>query len=202
MKILGVGLSRTGSKSLNNALLLLGYRSIHFEPQRLKDVILGTSKNPEFRRYNDVDAVTDIPAAYFYRELQDAYPECKFILTVRDVDSWFESIKWHFEHTSPGEFGRAMRKLIYGAETKAIETLFKKKFQDHNEQVVRTIPKTQLLIMNILEGDGWEKLCPFLGVPVPEQPFPHVLEPGRKLVKLSRERGVVQAIMATRQYER
>ena len=31
-----------------------------------------------------------------------------------------------------------------------------------------------LLEMNIIEGDGWEKLCPFLGLPTPAVPFPHL----------------------------
>jgi hypothetical protein len=27
--------------------------------------------------------------------------------------------------------------------------------------------------MRITEGDGFEELCPFLGVPIPSEPFPH-----------------------------
>ena len=45
----------------------------------------------------------------------------------------------------------------------------------HNNEVKAYFKNrpTDLLILNIREGEGWEKLCPFLGVDVPEVPFPH-----------------------------
>jgi hypothetical protein len=43
---------------------------------------------------------------------------------------------------------------------------------DHVEHVKATVPKDQLLIMNITEGDGWAPLCKFLGRPIPDVPFP------------------------------
>lgn len=39
-----------------------------------------------------MQAVTDYPAALFYRELIDTYPEAKVILTNRNVDSWYEYV--------------------------------------------------------------------------------------------------------------
>ena len=65
MKILGVGLSRTGTMSLTIALHKLGFRAIHYDRVRLNDILDGSSRNPDFRRYDDVDAVLDIPSAYF-----------------------------------------------------------------------------------------------------------------------------------------
>lgn len=44
-----------------------------------------------------------------------------------------------------------------------------------NQQVVQTVPPERLLIYNV--KDGWEPLCTFLGVPVPEEgeeSFPHL----------------------------
>ena len=40
----------------------------------------------------------------------------------------------------------------------------------HNEAVKETIPASQLLVFEV--KDGWEPLCTFLGVPVPDEPFP------------------------------
>src|SRR5206468_1738050 len=79
MKILGVGLSRTGTMSLTLALRQLGFRAMHYDRVRLNDVLDGSNTKPDFRRYDDVDAVTDIPSAYFYRELLEAYPESRAI---------------------------------------------------------------------------------------------------------------------------
>jgi hypothetical protein len=200
MKILGVGLGRTGTMSLTVALRRLGFRTMHYDRVRLNDILDGSNPNPDFRRYDDLDAVTDIPSAYFYRELLEAYPEAKAILTVRDVDDWWRSIERHvnvlFPYKPPKLFGYDSRQralgasprtdpgaenhfkmlllnMVYGS-TIALEYLYKKKYLDHNASVVNDVPPERLLVMDITAGDGWAKLCAFLGAPVPDLPFPHV----------------------------
>jgi hypothetical protein len=178
MKILGAGLSKTGTTSLHRALGILGFKSLHFDDKRLNDVIDGTNSNPNFRRYDDVDAVLDIPAACFYEELVQAYPHCKCILTLRDEDSWWRSIEFHFNVRSPVSSREAqpfkwnLRHYAYGSAV-ASEFLFRKKYREHNERVLRRIPVERLLVMDITRGDGWQELCPFLKVPIPAIIFPH-----------------------------
>lgn len=198
LRVIGAGLSRTGTHSLSAALELLGLKSIHFDTQRLSDVLDGSNQTPDFRRYDDVDAVCDLPAAVFYPELMAAYPECKVVLTVRDVDTWYTSIREHFrkhpitnetrlkfriarklgiEHADFREseidsFRRHVRHYVYGS-TVPREFLFKKRYREHNAQVIATVPKERLLVMDITAGDGWENLCPFLDVDIPDKPFPH-----------------------------
>jgi hypothetical protein len=48
-------------------------------------------------------------------------------------------------------------------------------FEEHNKQVIEYFKNSpsQLLVMNIIEGDGWNKLCNFLNKPIPNKPFPH-----------------------------
>ena len=179
MYILGAGLSRTGTTSLHVALQTLGLRSLHWEPDRLSDVVTGANNKPTFNRYDDVDAVTDIPAAYFYRELMEAYPDCKVILTVRDAHAWYCSVKHLFEVSVPRyitnrrvlEEARALQQLVYGSE-RVTEFLYKKRFNDHNDAVQRLVPRQRLLVMDIASGDGWSKLCPFLGIAIPKIDFP------------------------------
>ena len=43
-------------------------------------------------------------------------------------------------------------------------------FEKHNEEVKRTVPKERLLVIE--PGSGWQPLCEFLGVPVPNEPYP------------------------------
>lgn len=202
MKILGVGLSRTGTLSLHAALQILGLSSLHYDTVRLNDVLDGSNIRPDFRRYDDIDAVVDLPAAYFYDEFLIAYPDCKCVLTVRSVDDWWRSVSRHFnEHyppQSPGygikrrlkrywgsskqanqnlrrDYNRIriqLRNLVYGS-TIAQEYIYKKKYLQHNERVLDKIPRERLLVMDIASGDGWDKLCPFLGVAKPAGPFPH-----------------------------
>jgi len=196
LRIIGAGLGRSGTRSLHEALTMLGYRSLHFDQTRLNDVLIGAESKPDFRRYDDVDAVTDLPASWFYRELFAAYPDSKVILTVRDPEEWWRSILAHFTYYSVREdsrmkhkigkflglrglmeddyhqFRRRLRNLVYGSPTPK-EFLYKKRFADHNNLVIATIPADRLLIMDVCAGDGWEKLCPFLSVPIPNTPFPH-----------------------------
>lgn len=203
MKILGVGLSRTGTLSLHSALQVLGFSSLHYDTVRLNDVLNGSNNRPDFRRYDDIDAVVDLPAAYFYDELILAYPDCKCVLTVRAVDAWWKSVSRHFNEHHPAEapgyglkrrlksfwkpprepvqdlsrdYNRIriqLRNLVYGSTT-AKEYIYKKKYLQHNERVLNIIPRDRLLVMDIAAGDSWEKLCPFLGVPLPGgAAFPH-----------------------------
>ena len=177
MKMLGVGLSKTGTTSLHRAMGLLGFRSLHHD-RRLNHVICGTKPDPGFRVYDDVDVVLDIPAACFYDELLMAYPGCRCILTMRSEDDWWKSIESHFNSKTPVEspekhpFKWALRHFVYGSAT-AKEFLFRKRYREHNDRVIAKIPGSQLLIMDIAAGDGWEKLCPFVERDIPPMPFPH-----------------------------
>ncbi len=178
MKVLGVGLSKTGTTSLYRALSLLGLRSLHYDDRRLNDVIDGSNAQPDFRRYDDVDAVLDIPAAVFYDDLLEAYPDCRCILSVRDEDAWWNSIRAHFNDRQPIEsraqnpFKWDLRHFVYGSAT-ATEFLFRKRYREHNQRVRERIPAARLLTIDVAAGEGWEKLCPFLGMEAPAAPFPH-----------------------------
>ncbi len=178
MQILGAGLSKTGTTSLHRALGILGLRSLHYDTHRLNDVVMGLNPSPDFRRYDDVDAVLDIPAACFFTELLAAYPTAKCILTTRDEDRWWNSIRLHFNEkspvTSPAQepFKWALRNFVYGS-AEATEFLFRKRFREHNDRVLQSVPPERLLVMNVPAGDDWQALCNFLEMPLPDLPFPH-----------------------------
>ena len=189
MKVLGVGLSRTGTHSLGAALHLLGYRTVHYDDKRLNDILLGYTRNPEFSRYDDLDAVVDIPSALFYREILAAYPDCKAILTIRDIESWVESMRLHLQAYDEKVFNlppphinivQVIREIAWGTWKKN-EFLWRKRYTEHNEAVQRDVKN--LLVMDITQGDGWEKLCPYLGVEIPDVPFPDLgkSDPDKKI---------------------
>ncbi|MEQ8356744.1 MAG: sulfotransferase [Kiloniellaceae bacterium] len=178
MKVVGAGLSKTGTMTLSHALRLLGYGTIHNDMLRLNDVIDGTVPRPDFRRYEDIDAVVDLPSAWYYRELLDAYPEAKCILTVREEDSWWRSISAHTREIFPlssrdqDPLRWDIRCLVYGSADPR-EFTYRKVYQEHNARVQELVPESRLLVMDIIGGDGWEPLCRFLDAPVPTDPFPH-----------------------------
>ena len=172
-KIFGVGLSRTGTTSLTHALELLGYRTSHWEDHDEINQHL-IQNNFTLSLLEQYDAITDNPIPSIYQELDKAYPNSKFILTVREYDSWLKSVKHHHLINVGPQFPSFNTKLCYGSwyfdEEKFTNTYYAHEaevrayFNDRPED---------LLVLNIREGDGWEKLCAFLGQPIPTVPFPH-----------------------------
>ena len=109
MRVLCLGLSRTGTVSLRIALAELGFGPYHGfslmenPPDSLiwreaLDAKLGeeqanatTWERADFERVlAGFDACLDIPASTFPDELIAAYPEAQVVVTVRDEDRWYE----------------------------------------------------------------------------------------------------------------
>jgi hypothetical protein len=75
-----------------------------------------------------------------------------------------------------------LQKIVYGSGTfpstvgfrRLPEFLYKKKFREWNDRIRMTIPQDRLLVIDICAREGWETLCPFVGKPIPDAPFPHV----------------------------
>ncbi|XP_039257798.1 uncharacterized protein LOC120334362 [Styela clava] len=152
------------------------------------------------RMYENVDAVSDLPPSYFWEEIHKAFPEAKIILSIRDEDSWYKSF---FKQFTANESSWALKimsllsptgywslKIIYDHFIGSVifgfrdsllwkpfsrlsfnEQLMKLKYRTHNANVLQNAPPEKLLVYNFHEG--WEPLCKFLGVPVPDVPFPH-----------------------------
>ena len=171
LKILGVGLSRTGTRSLAAALHQLGYKTIHWAPERLRDTVDGRTIYPEVHKYDDVDAVVDIPAAYFWREIGHAYKNLKYILTVRDRESWLASMSKHYNRVKG--IDPNLQALVYGSTT-ITPWLYWQRYCDHTNLLMRSLRPEQLLVLNLFQGGGWPELCGFLDRPIPETPFPHI----------------------------
>lgn len=53
---------------------------------------------------------------------------------------------------------------------------FLSKFREHNQNVIEYFKdrSNKLLIMNVFDGDGWDKLCSFLECNIPNTKFPYV----------------------------
>jgi hypothetical protein len=171
-KIFGIGFHKTGTKSLAQSLTLLGYS------------VTGPNevRNPNFasevwqtlpRIVRAFDAFQDNPWPIVYRELDRRYCGSKFILTVRQTDQWIRSVCGHF-----GTNSTPMREWIYGSGKGAPignERLYVERYERHNHEVLeyfRNRPQ-DLLVLRLTDGEGWEKLCPFLSKPVPPVALPH-----------------------------
>lgn len=193
MKVIGVGYGRTGTLSLQLALEQLGFapcyhmQTIVKRPRHLWAWSkIGRGEPADWHNLlHDYQAAVDFPISLYYRELLDVYPDAKFVLTVRDADSWYEStletiyqtikLTW-LPKVNPvlGLFIRMVTDIVWDGvfngrfedRPRAIRI-----FKEHNATVPQIIPPGRLLVFSVKEG--WGPLCAFLNVPVPDAPFPH-----------------------------
>src|ERR1700730_11424481 len=93
-KIFGIGLSKTGTTSVANALQVLGYKTK--DNMGVVKYVTGDLSSVDLHVVDANDALTDTPIPSFYRELDTKYPGSKFILTVRDAEGWLKSCKKQF----------------------------------------------------------------------------------------------------------
>jgi len=157
----GIGLSRTGTTSLAQALNILGYKTIHYPLY--------------FEEIKGFRAATDITILLWLETLDKKYPGSKFIWTERDINSWLTSCEKHLAESNPDARMLEIRQQCYGC-TDFNEKLYLKAYKHHLaklEDYFCDRPEDFLKI-NITTGQGWELLCPFLGKPIPKKPFPHL----------------------------
>ena len=191
VKVFGIGFHKTGTSSLGSALELLGYTVCGCKPQLIKSLREG-DLTPSLEMARHFGAFQDFPWPILFRELDQAFPGSQFILTVRDEKSWLRSNLNHF-----GSRPRETLKWIYGAyHPKDNEQLYLDRYRQHNREVLDYFEdrKDDLLILDLQTGHGWEELCPFLGVPIPDESFPHKQKARYGLDKYLRPRYMRKAI--------
>lgn len=204
LKIVGAGFGRTGTMSAYTALNQLGFPCYH-----MFEVIENKANKGHLDFWNNVanapgdaphdwnrvfanyTAAVDNPAACVWRQLLQAYPDAKVLLTLhpKGADAWYESTidtiyfaktSWQFHLLSwVAPFPRKMRnmcnKLIWDRAHRGTMAERGKAlafYRDHIERVKASVPPERLLVYSV--DQGWEPLCRFLGVPVPAAPFPNV----------------------------
>ncbi|KAI8642458.1 hypothetical protein BD408DRAFT_416564 [Parasitella parasitica] len=203
LEVIGAGFGRTGTDSLRTALNILGYNTHHMkvfmenkenDPDNFYNAFTDPANADWDNIYKGYSAAVDWPTAAFWQELHVKYPNAKIILTVRDADGWYESVKNTIasfqQNRAEQSKGKEIDtsdtnyKLRRMAEAVCLDGLFtdperfKKKdevkdlFLENTRKVKELVPESQLLIMQL--GEGWERLCPFLNKEVPNQPYPQI----------------------------
>jgi len=181
-KIFGIGLSRTGTKSLTAALNILGFNVVHYPTDTITLQEL-QSGNYNLTRLKSADGLTDITAAAFFAQFDKAFPNSKFILTTRSKSQWLNSLKKHWENRPAFidesktenylEMRRFLRAATYGVyEFSEMRMDFV--YQQHFKEVTTYFEnrKEDLLILNIDNGMNWKELCNFLNKKIPNCNFP------------------------------
>jgi Sulfotransferase domain len=190
-------MGRTGTLSLKVALERLGFGPCyhmmevidHPDHLALWEAATGGDMGALERVLDGYPATTDWPACTFWPALVAAHPEARVVLTVRDPDRWYDSVRSTIHRISRFAMGapqgsappetRRMAAMVdalvwqgtfggrFGDRAHALEV-----FRRHNDDVRRGVPADRLLVYEV--GQGWEPLCTFLGVSVPDEPFPHL----------------------------
>jgi Sulfotransferase domain len=223
MKVIGAGLPRTGTLSQKVALEILGVGPCYHMVNVLGDLDLaplwrralnGDAAWDEI--FEGFAATVDWPGSFFYRELMDTHPEAKVLLSVRDGDAWARSMqdtiwglfygdtmirhlssaraeidpKWRGYMEMMDEMWQ-LSGLMQGPATTA--EFLSAAIERYQEEVKSSVPADRLLVWSV--QDGWEPLCEFLEVPVPDMPFPRLNDS-----KEFRDRIIDGALIALQQW--
>ncbi|CAK5266748.1 unnamed protein product [Mycena citricolor] len=205
MKVLVLGYPRTGTSSMRKALQILGYDEVyHMESvlanphdadlwreahhtKYVKGELVPREKWDEILGH--CEAATDAPPMMYAEDLIAAYPEAKVILTLRDPAKWWKSfsstignmpnnltfvLALMLDVSGLAHFGAMAREMgsqLNGPNPTAEEA--QARFVAHYDKVRALVPKDRLLEFDAKQG--WQSLCPFLGVPIPEEgDYPYV----------------------------
>jgi hypothetical protein len=196
LKVINAGLSRTGTLTLKVALERLGfgpcYHSFEFygrpdhTPLWREALDAGVGYDWD-RIFDTYQSTVDVPSVYFWRALADAYPDSRLILTERDPERWCDSFLRVLEGTKAG-----VADGVAPMPADSLDVVFRilaaqfpvddsvppdrgrliEAYLRHNDAVRQAIPADRLL--NYRVSEGWAPLSKFLGVDLPDEPFPHV----------------------------
>ncbi len=176
-KLFCIGYSCTGLNTMSRCLDALGYSHLRYDIDFVLDLAAGRVAET-VAATAPYDALLGLPWSLIYRELAARYPDARFILTTcPSDDAWLERnaqdcALWAHFPENPAIAAASSRLLDQaGAQRDAPGA----EYRWHN-QAVRSFFANQpgrLLELCWDQGDGWDKLCGFLGVPAPDQPLPH-----------------------------
>jgi hypothetical protein len=188
LKVVGSGLGRTGTKSLQTALNMLGLGPCHHmvevfaHPESMARWVEAGAGRPDWDAiFDGYASMVDYPGAAYWRELAAYYPDAKVLHSVRDPQAWFSSTQATIFApdgmparaiaSGEGPQGAFFRSFTqpFGGHLHDRDFLVEY-FNRHTDEVKAAIPPERLLIFEV--GQGWGPLCAFFGVPVPNAPYP------------------------------
>ena len=175
-KVFGIGLSRTGTTSLANALTILGFDAVHWTNPLTHQIL----SDMDFFMFG---ACTDCSVSPEFERLYYLYPNAQFVYTRRDIDAWAQSFWRHHRRVSWASDMESFREVFSQRPFPDAAVEFALYTTDDVRDSYRAFehrvrgffsgkPKGKLLELDISAGQGWPELCAFLGKPVPEVAFP------------------------------
>jgi hypothetical protein len=173
-KVFCLGFHKTGTTSMDDLLQAMGYQVATYYKNWDAEFCskLENGDLSEVKQISELfDAFQDAPWFLFYREFDRWYPGSKFILTIRDSRSWWESFSYYFEMRNLPLF-----KYIYGFENPVgHEKTFVERFERHNREVIEYFKDRpdDLLVLDVSEAGAVQKIGDFLGKATSYIKMPH-----------------------------
>ncbi|MBN1514265.1 MAG: hypothetical protein JXB13_19775 [Phycisphaerae bacterium] len=185
MKVVGVGLNKTGTTTLGVCLQHWGLHHISYNHEAFE--LWRLHKYDELLEWvGRYDSFEDWPWPLVFREINERFPGTKFILTRRkDAQTWYTSLCKHAKRSGPTDY----RKHIYGWEMPHEHPKEHMDFYEKHLEAVRSHFRgrpNDLLEVCWEEGDGWDELASFLGFEQPNIPFPHANRAPRSVGRLEK----------------
>ncbi len=178
-KIFCIGLNKTGTSSFHEAIKILGFKSVHFlddDGNNIKDIVENNylKKNDILKGLEKYDAFSDWNRLHdiaIFKEFDKQYPGSKFIMNTRDINAWLDSREKHVKRNQEKKRRNPEADVSW---LKIERAAWEKQFTNHYAAILAYFEERpdDLLVFDVTKGDGWEKLCPFLGLPVRTDPFP------------------------------
>lgn len=189
LHVVGAGLGRTSTRSMKEALGILGLPTFHMTDMFQHESRLVHFERAEAGHEVDWDAMfegylasIDYPACRHWRQLAAAYPDAKVLLTVRPAAEWYRSVRRTIYEVSRRRDGAGESPLARYIDGAIWGGDFGGRFEEpehamavyeaHNAAVIAEVPPERLLVYEV--GAGWEPLCAFLDMPVPDVPYPRL----------------------------
>jgi hypothetical protein len=195
VKVIGAGFGRNGTLSTKHALEHLGFGPCHHMVELLVEGrtidafhAAGRGERPDWKAaLAGYESCVDWPACNFHAQIAEDFPDAKVLLNVRDPEGWYRSVEttiyliWKACENGDGPIqGRnfeVIRDIVWG-ERGTFRDRFEDKdwvlsmYEEWTASVLAAYPADRVLRFEVKQG--WEPLCDFLGVPVPDEPFPNV----------------------------
>lgn len=224
IKVIGAGYGRTGTMSTKQALSHLGFPCYHMEEVMRRDnshhatFWLEVAEQPagiqhDWQKvFENYSATIDFPSSCVWREQMEAYPEAKVLLTVhpRGASGWYKSafetiysvqVHWEFKALKAllprrPDIMTMIEKLVWKRtlqDTMDDREAAIAQYEKHIEEVKAAVPESKLLVFSA--DQGWEPLCTFLGVEIPDIDYPRVNESADMKKMIGRARWVIRILL-------
>lgn len=178
-RVFGVGFNKTGTSSFSRALRELGVHPVASQElvhrTGIIDAVLERGDyEPALRFARMYRAFEDRPWNVWemYRHLDERYPGSRFVLTVRDEESWWRSVERWITVSKPHV---AERYRLHLRVPSLERTAMVDAYLRYNQEVIDYFRgrDDDFLVFDVAGGDGWEPLCGLLDLPVPRRDSPH-----------------------------